>query len=117
MGKDTRRYADRSAYLKIAVDKRRKKIKKMALEYGGGKCALCGYNRCIRALEFHHKDSKGKDFGVSAKGYTRSWTVVKQELQKCILLCANCHREVHDGITQLSPVMEIEKQGEFGEAA
>ena len=55
----------------------------------------------MQALEFHHTDSDGKDFGISAKGYTRSWEEVRKELDKCILLCANCHREVHEGITQL----------------
>lgn len=47
------------------------------------------------ALEFHHRDLTQKDFGISSRGYTRSWNVVKQELDKCDILCANCHREVH----------------------
>jgi 5-methylcytosine-specific restriction endonuclease McrA len=116
MAKETRKYADRATYLKKAVDLRRKKIRSMALEYGGGKCVLCGYKTCIQALEFHHLDSKGKDFGVSAKGYTRSWDKVKKEIDKCALLCANCHRETHAGITQLSVVRRTEKQGELREA-
>jgi len=57
-----------------------------------------------------------KDFGISAKGYTRSWQKVKSELEKCILICANCHRELHEGITQLPQVIEVEKQGELLEA-
>jgi len=101
MAKDKRKYADRAEYLKRAVDKRRKMIRKMAIEYKGGRCAICGYNKSINALEFHHFDSGKKDFGISAKGYTRSWEQVKRELGKCVLLCSNCHREVHDGITQL----------------
>ena len=101
MAKDKRKYADRAEYLKRAVDKRRKEIRKMALEYKGNKCAICGYNKCIKALEFHHINNDGKDFGISAKGYTRSWEAVKNELDKCVLLCANCHREVHESITQL----------------
>ena len=92
---DKRRYADRRKYLIAAVRKRRKKIRQMAVEYKGGSCQRCGYNRCIDALEFHHSNSSGKDFSISEKGYTRSWTVVKRELDKCLLLCANCHREVH----------------------
>jgi len=104
MAKDNRKYSDRAAYLKMAVNRRRKKIREMAVSYGGSKCAICGYNKCIKALEFHHIDSKGKDFGISAKGYTRSWVQVKREIKKCILLCANCHREVHEGITQLSKI-------------
>ncbi len=101
MGKDKRKYADRAEYLKQAVAKRRKKIRQMAIEYKGSRCAICGYNKCIQALEFHHIDGRGKDFGISAKGYTRSWKEVKSEINKCILLCANCHREVHESITQL----------------
>lgn len=102
MSKDKRKYKDRADYLKKAVDKRRKKIRLLSIEYKGNKCAVCGYNKCIQALEFHHLNSETKDFGISAKGYTRSWRKVKEELDKCVLLCSNCHREVHDGITQLS---------------
>ena len=56
---------------------------------------MCGYDRCETALVFHHKESDGKDFGVASKGYTRSWEKVKQELDKCMLLCSNCHAEIH----------------------
>ncbi len=101
MTKDNRKYADRAEYLKAAVDRRRKQIRQLALEYKGGKCSVCGYDRCLKALEFHHLESDKKDFGISAKGYTRSWQVIKEELDKCILLCANCHREKHESNTQL----------------
>ena len=67
----------------------------MAVEYKGGKCEICGYGRCIEALEFHHKNASSKDFGISEKGYTRSWKKVMEELDKCIMVCANCHRELH----------------------
>ena len=100
---DTRRYADRRQYLIAAVHKRRKKVRQMAVEYKGGKCQVCGYNRCIEALEFHHSNSSGKDFSVSEKGYTRSWDRVKEELNKCMLLCANCHREFHAQASAASP--------------
>ncbi len=95
-----RKYSDRAEYLKRAVVKRRKKVRSMAIEYKGGKCEICGYNRCVQALEFHHL-SEDKDFGISDKGYTRSWEKVKKEIDKCILVCSNCHRELHIGITQL----------------
>ncbi|OGL40555.1 MAG: hypothetical protein A3C43_01895 [Candidatus Schekmanbacteria bacterium RIFCSPHIGHO2_02_FULL_38_11] len=93
--KDKRNYADRRDYLIRAVKKRRKKLREMALEYKGTRCSRCGYSKCIEALEFHHLDSDGKDFGISNNGYTRSWSKIKKELDKCIVLCANCHREVH----------------------
>ena len=67
----------------------------MAVEYKGGKCEICGYDRCSGALEFHHSNLSDKKFGISEKGYTRSWKEVKGELDKCIMVCANCHRELH----------------------
>lgn len=98
---ETRTYADRAEYLKKAVAKRRKKIKAMAIEYKGGKCMLCGYNKCVDALDFHHIDPSKKEFGLGLGGLTRSWDRVKKEVDKCVLICANCHRETHAGITQL----------------
>ena len=92
-----RTYRDRAAYIIKAVQKRRKKLKQKAIELKGNKCKICGYNRCLEALEFHHIDNKNKEFGLAAKGYTRSWPKVKAEVEKCILLCANCHREIHVG--------------------
>lgn len=84
-----------------AVQKRREKIKKLAIEYKGGKCSIYGYNKCESALEFHHLDSSTKEFGIGENGYTRSWQKVKEELDKCILVCSNCHRELHAGILHL----------------
>ena len=95
--KDRRPYSTRREYLIRAVQNRRRKIRQMALAYKGEVCQKCGYNRCLEALEFHHFQKTGKDFGISARGYTRSWSKIKQELDKCILLCANCHREIHSG--------------------
>lgn len=99
--KDTRKYADRAEYLKKAVADRRRKLKEMAIVYGGGKCQICGYKKSKSALSFHHKDPSQKDFGLSVRGLTRSWEKVKRELDKCILVCANCHMELHEGITKL----------------
>ena len=82
-----------------SVQKRRDKIKIMAVEYKGGKCENCGYDKYIGALEFHHKDGN-KEFGIGAKGYTRSWESVKEELDKCSLLCSNCHKEEHARLDQ-----------------
>jgi hypothetical protein len=87
----------------------------MAIDHKGGKCQICGYDRCHEALEFHHLDETGKDFGISNKGYTRSWSRIKQEIEKCLLLCANCHREVHSGL-QLPREIVVEKSGELKEA-
>jgi hypothetical protein len=75
----------------------------MSVAYKGNKCQCCGYDRCLDALDFHHFDFTQKDFGISAKGYTRSWDKIKEELDKCVLVCANCHREIHAGLIE-SPV-------------
>lgn len=96
--KDKRTYADRAEYLKIAVAKRRREMRKMAIEYGGGKCQKCGYKKCVGALTFHHLDPSKKDFSLSANGITRSWEKTKAELDKCIFLCMNCHAEEHSKI-------------------
>lgn len=111
---DKRRYSDRREELIRAVAKRRRKIKTVAIKYKGGKCQICGYSKYQGALDLHHVIGE-KEFGIGDKGYTRSWERVKQEIDKCVLLCANCHREVEAGITQLSGANWIEKQGEFGE--
>lgn len=99
--KDTRTYKDRAEYLKKSVASRRRKLREMAVEYGGGKCKICGYKKCNRALSFHHLDPAKKDFGLSADGFTRSWEKIKPELDKCILVCANCHMEIHENITSV----------------
>ena len=62
--------------------------------YKGGKCIECGYDKCPAALEFHHTDPSKKEFGIGG-GYNRSWEVIKLELDKCVMLCSNCHHEKH----------------------
>ncbi len=98
---DKRTYAQRAETIKKAVTKRRKRVRQQAIEHLGGRCQICGYDRCIGALDVHHRDPTKKNFGISEDGNTRSWERVKSELSQCILICANCHREVHAGITQL----------------
>lgn len=77
-----------------AVIKKRHKNKQELVEYKGGKCEICGYDKCIDALEFHHLDPKEKEFGIS-NGNIKSLEKLKKEADKCILLCSNCHRELH----------------------
>lgn len=78
-----------------AVIKRRRKLKEMSVQYKGGKCERCGYNKCVDALDFHHVNPLIKEFDISRNGHTKSWEKLKKELDKCILICANCHREEH----------------------
>jgi 5-methylcytosine-specific restriction endonuclease McrA len=103
---DKRKYSDRAEYLKKAVSKRRKNIKAMAIALKGGKCQFCGYDRCAAALEFHHLDPQAKGFGLALKGLTRSWERTQKELEKCVLICSNCHKEIHAGLLQPSQVIE-----------
>lgn len=95
MKKETRTYADRREYNIKSVAARRKKLRVMAIEKAGGKCVRCGYNKYLEVLEFHHKNPSEKLFGIGQKGLTRSWTKIQAEIDKCNLLCANCHREQH----------------------
>lgn len=55
----------------------------------------CGYARCINALEFHHLDPLQKDFNISNIKLTTFDKRTMEELDKCIMVCANCHREIH----------------------
>jgi len=74
----------------------RQRVKLKLIEYKGGKCQVesCGYNKSVRSLGFHHIDSKEKDFNVSGK--TMAFDKMKKELDKCILVCNNCHGEIHE---------------------
>ena len=83
-----------------AVARRRRKLKQILVADAGGRCSLCGYDRYIGALQFHHRDGAAKDFGLAERGLTRSLEAVRAEASKCILLCANCHSEVEGGIVK-----------------
>lgn len=98
---EKRRYSDRPGYLAHFVVERRRKLKRMAVELKGGSCQICGYNKYIGALDFHHVDEEKKSFDLSSKGMTRSWDRIKEEINKCVLVCSNCHREIHAGIIDL----------------
>ena len=98
---EKRTYADRQKYMIEAVSKRRKKLKEMVVQHKGGKCMICGYNKYMGSFDLHHFGDSKKEFGLSTRGLTRSWEKIKKEADKCILVCANCHREIHGGITQL----------------
>ncbi len=76
------------------VTRKRKKLKSQLVEYFGGSCKICGYNKCVGALEFHHENPNDKSFGLSSRGLTRSFKKALEEAKKCILVCANCHREI-----------------------
>lgn len=81
------------------VARRRRNVKRILVEEAGGKCLICGYNRCQRVLQFHHIDPSTKEFHLGQAGATRSLARSRAEARKCVLLCANCHGEVEAGIT------------------
>lgn len=72
----------------------RRSMKLQAIKLLGGKCSICGYNRCVEALEFHHINPSVKEFKLGS-GNTMSWKDYKKEAVKCILVCSNCHKEIH----------------------
>jgi hypothetical protein len=82
-----------------AVTEWRRRKKSKLVEEAGGRCALCGYDRCDAALQFHHLDPASKSFALSMRGVTRSMAVCRAEAAKCVLLCANCHAEVEVGFS------------------
>jgi transposase len=82
-----------------ATGRRRQRTKRILVEEAGGKCVLCGYSRCFRALEFHHLDPSKKEFPLAHAGRTRSIERLRAEASKCVLLCSNCHAEVEAEVT------------------
>jgi hypothetical protein len=88
------------SYQSEKVKKWRKETKKRIVKAMGGECICCGYNKCNRALKLHHLDPEKKEFSLSkVMADPCSWTKIVSELRKCILVCGNCHEEIHDGIT------------------
>jgi hypothetical protein len=91
------KFCSKTCNSNLRVDKWRERTKIRAVEYLGGKCARCGYSKCMWALQFHHRDPEMKKFTISSCWrHVRSWDVIQQELDKCTLLCANCHAEEED---------------------
>lgn len=81
-----------------AITAIRHSIKKQLVEYKGGKCEICGYDKSIWAMQFHHINPEDKDFELSTKYNNGVADMQKlyKEVDKCRLLCANCHFEEHE---------------------
>jgi len=77
----------------------RKRTKQKLVEYKGGECEICGYSKCIEALHFHHKNENEKDFSIAGKSL--SFERLKEEVDKCVLVCSNCHSEIHAGLVKI----------------
>ena len=80
---------------------RQKRFKQQCIDWKGGKCVCCGYNKCNNALDFHHLDPNKKEFSIAHARLTSFNDRVKKELDNCALVCANCHREIHAGMIDL----------------
>jgi transposase len=85
-----------------AVTERRRRVKQILVREAGGACSICGYHRCIAALEFHHLDPGSKRFSLSHRGLARSIARARAEASRCVLLCANCHVEVEAGVATVT---------------
>jgi transposase len=98
--RDRRGYYRCSICRQEAVIRRRRKVKKLLVEEFGGQCQLCGYKKCLAALEFHHLDPSTKAFNLARRG-AHSIERLRAEARKCALLCSNCHVEVETGLATL----------------
>ncbi|MGH2832017.1 MAG: helix-turn-helix domain-containing protein [Solirubrobacteraceae bacterium] len=85
----------------VAVSRRRRKVKAILVGEAGGCCCICGYDRNMRALHFHHLDPSQKRHALNAKGVAVALDKLRVEARKCVLLCSNCHAEVEDGMASI----------------
>src|SRR6266545_501265 len=88
-----------------AVVDYRRRLKVRAVEYMGGRCYECDVSGPAAIFDFHHIDASDKRFGIGQDGIPRKWERVASELEKCVMLCANCHREVHAGVRTVRPTL------------
>jgi ribosomal protein L44E len=84
-----------------AVTDQRRRTKERAVAFMGGSCFGCGRQGPPVIFDFHHRDPREKAFGIGQDGIPRRWESVLTELAKCVMLCANCHREVHAGVRRI----------------
>lgn len=93
----------------------RHRTKTKMVEAMGGRCQCCGYNNCKEALAFHHIDPTKKDIGFSEiRSNPKKWEEIVNELKKCILVCHNCHSEIHAGVRNI-PDEYVRFNEEFAE--
>ena len=87
---------------------KRRLVKEKAVRVKGNKCEICGETYPPGVYDFHHLDPAQKDFNIWNKHATVKWDIVEKEIEKCALLCANCHRLVHLGLAQIDEGNVIE---------
>jgi len=86
----------RGARFRRWQEKARRERKALLVALLGGRCSRRGYDRCVAALEFHHREPAEKRFNLSANNLLRRWELVQEEAAKCDLVCTNCHRQIED---------------------
>jgi len=96
------RHARETAASEHRIVELRRETKLRAIASFGGECGACGYAFAPAAMEFHHPDPSKKEFAISVDGIYRTWEKVRKELESCVMLCANCHAEVHAGVRVLT---------------
>ena len=104
--------SDRYTKCKPCRNKRSRESKEKAVAYMGGKCVRCGYDRCVAGLDFHHTNPLEKDAQWGQIRH-RNWEAIKYELDKCILVCKNCHAEIHfhrEATVDLIEIQQAEKK-------
>lgn len=97
---------------------RQEKIQKLQ-NVTGGSCWFCNYNRCWAAIEFHHVKAATKKHNLSKREMQYTWERIINEAQKCVLACACCHREIHQGLITQTHVETVwaDKWKDFKTAA
>lgn len=90
------------SYQSSVVKQWRENTKQKMIAAMGGSCQCCGYNTCSSALAFHHIDPSKKEIGFGdIRANPAKWNKIVNELKKCILVCHNCHSEIHAGIRKI----------------
>lgn len=103
--------AERKEQITLSLYKRGLQRKEDLLFRSGGKCQSCGYNKCKRALSFHHRNREEKSFSLSLNFlWSKPWDVILQEHAKCDLLCLNCHAEIEDSLKDSNIVERVNKK-------
>lgn len=69
-------------------------------------CVVCGYNKCTQSLDFHHLNKNDKDFEVSRLVNRCNWDKLLKEIDKCVVVCRNCHGEIHSGLININAALE-----------
>jgi hypothetical protein len=85
-----------------AVTRRHRRIRALLVSEAGGRCAVCGYDRCAFNLHFHHVDPSSKSFDMSM-GVGKALAAFREEAKKCVLVCANCHGEIEARLIESPP--------------